>query len=252
MKRYIKSSVDSSNIDDAIKKAFGSDSPSTGCSFIARDGKFINIYPKLDVHEDLCYWVTDNLGVEIKYPDEEYFINAFGYIRLRSDPNMMIIELPEFAPSNSQWYSLQDWLDYCQEKYRRRVTLDISVYGSFTEVNVQYDFGTEYFSEDIIKVLKRYYSSGKLYASTNKGGHMKRYIRSSKYAHLWEKKWDRELGNAYIRLDAPDGYAIIESLDNDGDPRYQGYVNFSTGEQIREGFTDLEGAKRWAEINLIP
>ena len=155
-------------IEDFVVDKFGSRNPGTGCSFIACDGTFVNIYPKLDVHEDLCEWVEDQLDIELKYRDEEYFIRESGWIRLRSDPNMSIIELPNSKPTSEQWYSLEDWLAYLEDKYiGRGCTLYLSVCDFRGDVDVPFQFGTQYFGDDIMKVLKKFYSTGRLYASTN-------------------------------------------------------------------------------------
>ena len=167
MKRYIRSDFDNSvNIEGIIIDDFGSRNPGTGCSFIAPDGTFVNIYPKLNIHEDLCDWIEDAVGVELEYKDEEYFIREFGWIRLRTDPHMCIIELPKEQPTRQQWYSLEDWLAYVEDKYSGRVVeIDLSVCDDMRNTNVQYNLGKDYFAEDILRLLKRYYTSGKLYAS---------------------------------------------------------------------------------------
>ena len=164
MKRYIKTSTVAISEDELAIEEFGSNNPSVGCSYIVPDGTFVNIYPKLDIHEDLCDQVENELGIELEYKDEEYFIREFGWVRLRSDPNMMIVELPSNNPTNSQWYSLEDWLYFCEQRYGRPVKLDISILDDARNVNVQYQFMQEYFTEDILKLMKRYYSSGKLYS----------------------------------------------------------------------------------------
>lgn len=145
--------------------AFGAPAPGTGCTFISPDGTFVNIYPKLDTHEDLCDWVEDQLGIELEYKDEEFFVREFNWVRLRSDPNMSIIMLPKDSLFRNQWYSLEDWLTYLEGKYSNGCKLYLETCDG-TDTDVEYNFGTEYFAEDIIKICKRYYSSGKLYMST--------------------------------------------------------------------------------------
>lgn len=165
MKRVIKATTISDKSLDAIYTQFGSTRPETGCSYIAKDGTFINIYPKLDVHEDLCWWVEDELNEQLDYEDEEYFIRECGWIRTRKDPHMAYIELPSTRPTAGQWVSIQDWLEYCEESFAHPFTLDISVIDDISAVNTPYEIGDGIFSEDILKILKRYYSSGKLYSS---------------------------------------------------------------------------------------
>lgn len=169
MKRYIKSTFDNNeNIESIIIDEFGSKNPGTGCSFIAPDGTFVNIYPRLDIHEDLCDWIENAVGIELEYKDEEYFVREFSWIRLRTDPTMFIIELPKEKPTNQQWYSLEDWLYFAEEKYFGKVvSLYLNICDNMANTNVEYRFGKDLFTEDVMKLLKRYYSSGKLYASTS-------------------------------------------------------------------------------------
>lgn len=166
MKRYIRSNNAEIDLESEILAEFGGFKPNPGCIFVSKDGTFVNIYPKLDTHEDLCEWVEDNLNIEIKYPDEEYFINLFNWIRLRFDPSMTIIELPANNPTGAQWASLEEWLLYVEDAIaNREITLYLTVYNDPQNCDVEYRFGKNYFAEDIIKLLKRYYSSGRLYAS---------------------------------------------------------------------------------------
>ena len=80
---------------------------------------------------------------------------------------MFIVELPKEKPTNQQWYSLEDWLYFAEERYSGKVvSLYLNVCDSMANTNVEYEFGRDFFAEDALKLLKRYYSSGKLYAST--------------------------------------------------------------------------------------
>ena len=165
MKRYIHCTDLPEDGEALAIQTFGKDSPSTGCSFISPDGLFINIYPKLPIHEDLCDWVEDQLDIELPYKDEEYFVREFQWIRLRNDPTMMVVELPEEEPFRNQWYSLQDWLEFCEEQHPHGVSLYLNILDT-NIYSVEVNFNTEYFAEDIVKMLKGYYSSGRLVAST--------------------------------------------------------------------------------------
>lgn len=165
MKKYIRASLSPEEISNAVLSNFGASHPGTGNSYIAKDGTFVNLYPKIDTHEDVCWWLEDHYDVELAYEDEEYFVREYGWVRLRSDPHMMIVELPPARLTNDQWYSLEEWLMYCGDKYSRGTTLYLNACDS-RDADVEYAFGTDYFPEDILKLCKRYYSSGKLYAST--------------------------------------------------------------------------------------
>lgn len=160
----IKASTNiSNNMLDEIVSDFGSSHPGYGCSFIDANGEFINIYPKLDTHEDLCEYVEDKYNIELPYQDEALFIREFDWVRLRTDPNMCIIELPPVMHKD-QWYALEEWLEFADARYTNGCKMNVgALFGEYND----YAFGTEYFPKDIIKICKRYYSSGNLYASTN-------------------------------------------------------------------------------------
>ena len=183
MKRVIRCSEDhSAMIIPSILDEFGKNEPGTGCTFIADDGTFVNIYPELDIHEDLCDWVEDNFDIKLKYKDEEYFVREYGWIRLRKDPNMCVVELPNERPTNAEWYSLEEWLEWVEEITSGR---EISLYINILDTqiySVEVAFGKEMFTDGLLKMLKGYYTSHRLIAS--KGVNMKRVVKASfdKYA----------------------------------------------------------------------
>ena len=152
MKRYIRTTSIMTNLEDHILEVFGSNNPGYGCSFIARSGKFVNIYPKLDVHEDLCEWVEDNLGIDIPDPDAATFIRKFGWIRLRSDPSDAVVEVPASGITSAQYYALEDWLLFCEDRYGQRdveISIETDDWIRSTSGNFSEDF-----AEDILKCIK--------------------------------------------------------------------------------------------------
>lgn len=161
------------DIEQIAINDFGSSNPGPGCTFIASDGTFINIYPKIDDHEDLIDYLTDNYGFEFDKHDADWFVNNLGWIRLRSDPYHIAIILDGNRPSNIQFYSLEEWLEYCEERYQdssNRITAYVDICDNGEYAQHTYDFMRNDFAEDIVKACKRYYTCGKLYASTNIGG----------------------------------------------------------------------------------
>ena len=163
MKRYIRSTTDQQDVDDIVIQAFGSSNPGVGCSFISSDGQYVNIYPKLDTHEDLCYWIEEVTDGKVDKPDEEYFIRNYNWIRLRTPPELMIVEMPKTSPNSKQWWALEDWLMYCEERYPVGHELNLIIYQDTYPIQEQIDFfGREIFTEDIISLLKKYYSTGRL------------------------------------------------------------------------------------------
>lgn len=117
MKRYIISSIETGL--DKIRNSFGSSNPGVGCTFIDRDGTYINMYPKIDVHEDLCEWADENTDIHPEYYDEEYFVREFGWVRLRIDTKYWIVEVPPRSKrlTTAQKYALEDWLSFCLYRY---------------------------------------------------------------------------------------------------------------------------------------
>jgi len=181
------------NIEEIAIKDFGSQSPGPGCTFIASDGTFINIYPKIDDHEDLIGYLTDNYGIEFdELSDADWFVNNLGWIRLRSDPFHIAIILGSDRPSSYQFFALEEWLEYCEEKYQDNpekivVYLDICDNGEYTHHT--YNFMRDAFAEDIVKYVKRFYTSGKLYASTNMGGN--KMITKEQMIDIQDEVFDR-------------------------------------------------------------
>ena len=167
MKKVYAETTTLYDVRDLASQSFRSEEPGPGCTFIDDNGNYVNIYPKLDVHEDLCEWVEEEMNIELPYRDEEFFVREFNWIRLRSDPKMSIIELPNSRPSNSQWWALNDWLEYLENRYiNSQITLYVQVCDNTTDTDVPFNFNSEYFADDMMKILKGYYNTGRLYAST--------------------------------------------------------------------------------------
>ena len=88
---------------------------------------------------------------------------------------MLIIELPKNYPTRKQWNSIEDWLLFCEDITSHYPIVQVrELYiGVVDGDSHEYEFGKEIFTEEILKLLKRSYTSGKFYAST--------YIRSNYY-----------------------------------------------------------------------
>jgi hypothetical protein len=87
--------------------------------------------------------------------EAEWFVETFGYVRCRNSLSQCFIELPIKEITRHQLYSLEEWL----ETKVSTPTLDIEAPNGEWK---NYDLD-EYFPEDIIKLIKRYYASGRLY-----------------------------------------------------------------------------------------
>lgn len=143
------------DMHNAIMSEFASPDPGPGCIFIAPDGNFIKIYPKLDDHEDLAYWLEEiGFDEDTVVEDAEWFVDEFNYVRCRDSQWIPLIQCPEKITSN-QLISLEEWLE---NHVDAGVELEVTCGDQIKRYNTD-----DYFPEDIIKNIKRYYSSGKLY-----------------------------------------------------------------------------------------
>lgn len=90
------------------------------------------------------------------------FMREINAVRLNNAyaKDTAYIELPKDKMTNAQYYALEDWLNFIPAT---KLDIYTSAYISGNKVNYKsYDLN-EYFPEDIIKLIKRYYSSGTLY-----------------------------------------------------------------------------------------
>lgn len=140
-------------MNNIIVETFGSTTPGEGCIFIATDGSFINIYPRLDDHEDLCYWLEEQ-GYGQNPEDASWFVSEFNYVRCRNSRHLCFLELPR-ACTTQQYHSIEEWLE---EKVTSETIQVITPDGSWKEYSTN-----EYFPEEIIRLIRRYYTCGQLY-----------------------------------------------------------------------------------------
>lgn len=154
----IRESFDADTIkqmDKAIVNEFGRDYPGEGCILIAPDGTFINVYPTLADHEDLCIWLTEQ-GFDGVVNEAEWLVETFNYVRCRNNPeSLCYIELPLHNITRHQLYSLEDWINEKVKYDHISIELPDGVWKRFSL--------NDYFAEDVIKKIKRYYASGTLY-----------------------------------------------------------------------------------------
>ena len=156
----------------AIRNHFIVDNhPVSGPSFLLPNGDFIDLsssynseasfedFPAHAEVEDFLQFsgLSDVLGDIV---DGSPSIQGLGAIRLNDLEDNNYIELPESNLTLAQYDSLEGWLD---ENSRKRDTVVVSDLG-FNNYK-EYDY-SDYLPEDIIKKIKRYYSSSHLYEST--------------------------------------------------------------------------------------
>jgi hypothetical protein len=173
-------SIDLPTIDKAIQDHFGADTPGDRCIYITPNGKFINLFPELDVHEELATWLNMHNLIEIPtcedaaiYLDEFADINGTGnffadflkYIQCRNDNNLCYIVLPVERPTFYQYECLEKWLNEAVfNKARKPALVEITC----LDLDMHSYSSREYTSEDLIRRIKRCYSSGRLYENLPK------------------------------------------------------------------------------------
>jgi hypothetical protein len=142
-----------SDTHQALLKAWGSNSPGNGCIFITPEGTYLNLFPKIFSHDKLCDWV-DRAGFGPTTKQARWFSDNLDYVRCRNNRGLTLIELPAKI-TVAQLDALLVWI----ETKVNDTTLDV---GTPDDQYKSYDLQS-YLPEDIIKLIKRYYSSGKLY-----------------------------------------------------------------------------------------
>jgi hypothetical protein len=176
-------SIDYVSVTAALKEVFGSATPQTKSCFITPDGYFLNVpYRHWDVLPELVKKgiiatpevnktnidTIDDIGPHIDKllgcSFEEFFSNKLNYIRCNGDPAVCYIGLPDKRPTGAQFESTELWLTsvvYNDSNSKRNwyETIELwNVAGTSQLYKV-----SEYFPEDIIKRIKRYYASGRFY-----------------------------------------------------------------------------------------
>jgi hypothetical protein len=151
--------LDLKSVHEMIISTWAKDSPGYGCIFITPEGMFLNLFPLLMDHNRLCDWVERQLECGQIMNDATWFTDNLNYIRCRNDRSMYYIVLPEKITSK-QLYAIQEWLE--GESTHKKLCINIPG-GDFKTYDI-----AEYFPEDLIKIIKRFYSSGRLYENTSK------------------------------------------------------------------------------------
>lgn len=171
--------LDLPKIDRAIQDHFGADTPGDKCIFIAPNGKFINLFPEIDEHEALAEWLKMHKFINVpddkdagRYLDElaevdgtgNFFADFLKYIQCRNDNDLCYIVLPVARPTFDQYECLEKWLNKAVfSKTRKPSQIEITC----LDLDMHSYNSKEYAAEDLIKRIKRCYSSGRLYEDFN-------------------------------------------------------------------------------------
>lgn len=141
-----------------------------GAFFILPNGEFFyGFYNHVDVEEILQVLGKSNYTDVEDYIDYNILIynstfQDLGSIRGNINKYSTYLELPKKLPARVQFDKIEDILDYIQT-HNTSKSVEISIYD--TNTHNTYNF-SEYTTDDIIKKIKRYYSSGKLYEAVER------------------------------------------------------------------------------------
>lgn len=189
--KYIQHYILSLSSDELVKESELKETTTFthGPMFILPNGKLIDPsdYAEYEgferdesMHSIVGLYILDsvfsNLGFDRDYNLEigEYFLSdltqKYGWIRVNSGSasvdHRCYIVIPTkegIKPTASQYDTLEDWIYYIQDTVKQEKVMIITDGGNQTKT---YSF-REYIPEDIIRNIKRYYTSGNLYESKN-------------------------------------------------------------------------------------
>ena len=161
--------VNNTDIWSAIKKSFALKQQSfVGPAFLLPDGSFIDVTNEFDwdgnppEHLAVEQWLCDNnLSDNWDETEGAPTIQALGAIRM-DNSYQDYIELPPVKLTYIQYERLESWLEFNSDK-NKSGNVEVYTYSlasGFTSIFYKY---ADLFPEDIIKRIKRYYSSGVLY-----------------------------------------------------------------------------------------
>lgn len=144
--------------------------PVDGPSYITPDGQFIDI---IGISEDMgddfpedfpCHGAIQTImNLEGKadkggyYDDGSPLLRKNGYIRVNDvEQENNYIELSNIKPTYDQYIALEKWLDHNSHKYNY-----ITICTEQFKDHQKYSY-SEYITDDIVKNIKRYYTTGRL------------------------------------------------------------------------------------------
>ena len=120
-----------------------------GSMYILPDGMFLDLGDSGYGHSNLSS-LLDEYGFEINYEPGKTskLLKSMGWIRLNT--KIKFIDLSNIKPTNEQYEKLLIALDYMKEYQITTSDKQVKIYKNRV-------------SDDIIKLIKRYYASGVLY-----------------------------------------------------------------------------------------
>lgn len=138
--------------------------PPTGATFLMPNGLFIDLGAShMTVHQEFDEQVYNDLVEDGDYVGEfgytDLFLPRLGFIRCNDGTTMgsLLVHLPSQKPTREQYKALEGWLD---------ASLSMDMYNyiiiATDKFTKRYDTG-DYMTDELIALIKRYYSSGRLY-----------------------------------------------------------------------------------------
>jgi hypothetical protein len=165
----INKNFSAEQLDNYIQQHYGSEEPATGSIYIAPNGKFINSGAD---HANLVYSLeTNNLLKKARnyksfadeygdvFVDGEVLAVLLGYVRCNTCiGDWAYISLPTKTITSAQARSIAEWLD--KHIYTNQALRSVDVCTDNESHTYQL---TDYTSDEIVRKIKRYYTSGRLY-----------------------------------------------------------------------------------------
>lgn len=138
--------------------------PPTGATFLMPNGLFIDLGAShMTVHQEFDEQVYTDLVDGGDYVGEfgytDLFLTRLGFIRCNDGTTMgsLLVHLPSQKPTRQQYEALEGWLE---------ASLSMEMYNyiiiATDNSTKRYDLG-DYMTEELMALIKRYYSSGRLY-----------------------------------------------------------------------------------------
>lgn len=146
----MEKNISSQVVQEILEERFPVSSFFQKCSFVTPNGKFFVIQQE---HYEAFKWLVTEQLVQC-IPDAEELLNELGYIRYSY---IGYITLSDKEPTQKQYKALEHLL-YEIQKYRRIISLQLANNPKF-----YLDVDLEDNVDNIINIIKRYYSRGELY-----------------------------------------------------------------------------------------
>ena len=152
-------------VQEYINNNYGTDSlPPTGATFLMPNGLFVDLGAShMTVHQEFDEQVYNDLVEGGDYLGEygytDLFLPRLGFIRCNDGTTMgsLLIHLPSQKPTRQQYVALEEWLEATLSMEMHNYIIIATDSGT-----KRYDLG-DYMVEELMALIKRYYSSGRLY-----------------------------------------------------------------------------------------